>query len=149
MCLWPLYNDTQFALNTNRHKGSKMPTDLRGPLAGLRILDASRVLAGPLCGQHLGDLGAEVIKIEHPRNPDETRTWGTQAADELSVYYLACNRNKRAICLDLKQPAAQLPAWQTSPGAQLAPSGTLLHTVVFVADWQVRHAFVGSRVPDG
>jgi crotonobetainyl-CoA:carnitine CoA-transferase CaiB-like acyl-CoA transferase len=78
-----------------------MPTDPRGPLAGLRILDASRVLAGPLCGQHLGDLGAEVIKIEHPGNPDETRTWGTQAADELSVYYLACNRNKRAITIDL------------------------------------------------
>jgi crotonobetainyl-CoA:carnitine CoA-transferase CaiB-like acyl-CoA transferase len=78
-----------------------MPTDSRGPLTHLRILDASRVLAGPFCGQILGDLGAEVIKVEHPRNPDETRTWGTQGVDELSVYYLACNRNKRAISIDL------------------------------------------------
>lgn len=75
-------------------------------LAGLRVLDASRVLAGPLCGQLLGDLGAEVIKVERPGVGDETRTWGPpwvpfHGHEQFSAYYLACNRNKRAITLDL------------------------------------------------
>jgi crotonobetainyl-CoA:carnitine CoA-transferase CaiB-like acyl-CoA transferase len=80
-----------------------------GPLAGLRVLDASRVLAGPFCGQLLGDLGAEVIKVERPGAGDETRTWGPPFAAVgdgiLSAYFLSCNRNKRAITLDLAQPA--------------------------------------------
>src|SRR6516165_5333380 len=82
-------------------KGARMRIDPQGPLAGLRVLDASRVLAGPFCGQMLGDLGAEVIKVEHPRVGDETRLWGPPFAGELSAYYLSCNRNKRAITLDL------------------------------------------------
>src|SRR6516164_215905 len=80
-----------------------MTTDSHGPLHGLRVLDASRVLAGPYCGQILGDLGAEVIKVERPGSGDETRTWGPPFAGELSAYYLSCNRNKRAISLDLAQ----------------------------------------------
>ena len=74
------------------------------PLAGVRVLDASRVLAGPFCGQMLGDLGAEVIKIERPGAGDETRGWGPPFAGELSAYFLSCNRNKKAITLDLSQP---------------------------------------------
>jgi crotonobetainyl-CoA:carnitine CoA-transferase CaiB-like acyl-CoA transferase len=70
-------------------------------LAGVRVLDASRVLAGPFCGQILGDLGADVIKLERPGSGDETRTWGPPFAGPLSAYYLCCNRNKRAITLDL------------------------------------------------
>src|SRR5271167_62931 len=80
-----------------------MEIDLRGPLAGIRVLDASRVLAGPYCGQVLGDLGAEVIKIERPGGGDETRAWGPPFAGPLSAYYLSCNRNKRAITLDLSR----------------------------------------------
>lgn len=76
----------------------------QGPLAGTRVLDASRVLAGPFCGQVLGDLGAEVIKVERPRGGDETRTWGPPFVGELSAYYLSCNRNKRAITLDIAVP---------------------------------------------
>src|SRR6516225_7013386 len=78
-----------------------MHTDPRGPLADLRVLDASRVLAGPFCGQVLGDLGAEVIKVEQPGAGDETRAWGPPFLGPLSAYYLSCNRNKRAITLDL------------------------------------------------
>jgi crotonobetainyl-CoA:carnitine CoA-transferase CaiB-like acyl-CoA transferase len=78
-------------------------------LAGLRVLDASRVLAGPFCGQLLGDLGAEVLKIERPGSGDETRGWGppflTVAGTPVSAYYLSCNRNKRGLTLDLAQPA--------------------------------------------
>jgi crotonobetainyl-CoA:carnitine CoA-transferase CaiB-like acyl-CoA transferase len=81
-----------------------MTTDPHGPLAGVRVLDASRVLAGPLCGQLLGDLGADVIKIERPGSGDETRGWGPPFAGELSAYYLSCNRNKRGLTLDLSRP---------------------------------------------
>jgi crotonobetainyl-CoA:carnitine CoA-transferase CaiB-like acyl-CoA transferase len=78
-----------------------MVTDPHGLLAGVRVLDASRVLAGPFCGQILGDLGADVIKVERPGSGDETRTWGPPFAGPLSAYYLSCNRNKRALTLDL------------------------------------------------
>jgi crotonobetainyl-CoA:carnitine CoA-transferase CaiB-like acyl-CoA transferase len=61
------------------------------------------VLAGPFCGQILGDLGAEVIKVERPGSGDETRSWGPPFAGDLSAYYLSCNRNKRGITLDLSQ----------------------------------------------
>ncbi|MGF1582055.1 MAG: CaiB/BaiF CoA transferase family protein [Gemmataceae bacterium] len=70
-------------------------------LKDVRILDASRVLAGPFCGQLLGDLGADVIKIERPGKGDETRGWGPPYSGPLSAYYLSCNRNKRAVALDL------------------------------------------------
>jgi crotonobetainyl-CoA:carnitine CoA-transferase CaiB-like acyl-CoA transferase len=78
-----------------------MQTDPHGPLSGVRVLDASRVLAGPFCGQLLGDLGAEVLKLERPVSGDETRTWGPPFVGHLSAYFLSCNRNKRAITLDL------------------------------------------------
>src|SRR5438552_1189900 len=78
-----------------------MTTDPHPPLHGIRVLDASRVLAGPFCGQVLGDLGADVIKVERPGAGDETRSWGPPFAGDLSAYYLSCNRNKRGIALDL------------------------------------------------
>jgi crotonobetainyl-CoA:carnitine CoA-transferase CaiB-like acyl-CoA transferase len=81
-----------------------MTTDRPGPLAGVRVLDASRVLAGPFCGQLLGDLGAEVIKVERPGSGDETRGWGPPWHGDLSAYFLSCNRNKRAVTLDLARP---------------------------------------------
>src|SRR5437870_4858679 len=74
------------------------------PLAGVRVLDASRVLAGPFCGQMLGDLGAEVVKIERPGAGDDTRGWGPPFFGDLSAYFLSCNRNKKAVTLDLGQP---------------------------------------------
>src|SRR5438128_2185538 len=81
-----------------------VPTDSQGPLADVRVLDASRVLAGPFCGQMLGDLGAEVVKVERPGGGDDTRAWGPPFAGPLSAYFLSCNRNKQGIALDLAQP---------------------------------------------
>src|SRR6476661_7260605 len=81
-----------------------------GPLAGLRVIDVSTVLAGPYCTMLLGDLGADVIKIEPPEG-DSTRGWGPPwvgPADpggrRTAAYYLAVNRNKRGLRLDLKTP---------------------------------------------
>jgi crotonobetainyl-CoA:carnitine CoA-transferase CaiB-like acyl-CoA transferase len=81
-----------------------MQTDRQGPLAGVRVLDASRVLAGPFCGQVLGDLGADVIKVERPGAGDDTRGWGPPFAGPYSAYFLSCNRNKRGITLELSRP---------------------------------------------
>jgi crotonobetainyl-CoA:carnitine CoA-transferase CaiB-like acyl-CoA transferase len=81
-----------------------MQPDPHAPLAGVRVLDASRVLAGPFCGQLLADLGADVIKVERPGSGDETRTWGPPFAGPLSAYFLSCNRNKRAVAIDLSRP---------------------------------------------
>src|SRR5215475_14394867 len=78
-----------------------MAIEGQGPLAGIRVLDASRVLAGPFCGQILGDLGAEVLKIERPGSGDDTRGWGPPFWGTLSAYFLSCNRNKRSLTLDL------------------------------------------------
>ena len=81
-----------------------MTIDSQGRLIGIRVLDASRVLAGPFCGQLLGDLGADVVKVERPGSGDETRAWGPPFHEALSAYYLSCNRNKRGIGLDLAKP---------------------------------------------
>ncbi|MGF6880248.1 CaiB/BaiF CoA transferase family protein [Paraburkholderia sp. MM5477-R1] len=80
------------------------------PLAGVRILDLSRVLAGPWCAMVLGDLGAEVIKVEHPKRGDDTRDWGIRVGTTETAYFNSVNRNKRSVCLDL----------QTEEGQQIA-----------------------------
>jgi formyl-CoA transferase len=76
------------------------------PLAGLRVIDLSRVLAGPFCAMLLGDMGADVIKIEEPREGDDARMWGPFLGT-WSAYFLGVNRNKRSIALDLKSAAGQ------------------------------------------
>jgi crotonobetainyl-CoA:carnitine CoA-transferase CaiB-like acyl-CoA transferase len=80
------------------------------PLAGVRVLDLSRVLAGPWCGMVLGDLGAEVIKVEHPKRGDDTRDWGLRVGSTETAYFNSVNRNKRSVSLDL----------QTAEGQQIA-----------------------------
>jgi crotonobetainyl-CoA:carnitine CoA-transferase CaiB-like acyl-CoA transferase len=74
------------------------------PLSGCRVLDLSRVLAGPLATQILGDLGADVIKIERPGEGDDTRHWGPPFLGGDAAYYLSLNRNKRSVAVDLKSP---------------------------------------------
>lgn len=76
------------------------------PLDGVRVLDLSRVLAGPLCTMMLGDLGAHVLKVERPNNGDDTRGWGPPFdANGLSAYFRAANRNKFSVALDFDLPA--------------------------------------------
>ncbi|ABM01503.1 CaiB/BaiF CoA-transferase family protein [Shewanella amazonensis] len=81
---------------------------MKQPLKGLRVLDLSRVLAGPWCSQLLADMGAEVIKIEHPDGGDDTRHWGPPYAGGHTqgdaAYFLAANRGKKSLLLDLKNP---------------------------------------------
>src|SRR5712664_4913923 len=79
------------------------PTPLS--LDGIRVVDLSRVLAGPYCGALLGDLGADVIKVEDPGGGDESRTWPPHKDGE-TAGYLVFNRNKRGMTLDLKAPEA-------------------------------------------
>ncbi|TBW48311.1 CoA transferase [Marinobacter halodurans] len=79
------------------------------PLSGVRVLDLSRILAGPWCSQHLADLGAEVIKIEHPERGDDTRGWGPPFLGETrdAAYYLGANRGKRSVAIDIARPEGQ------------------------------------------
>src|SRR6266404_4811301 len=74
------------------------------PLAASRVVDLSRVLAGPYATMTLADLGADVVKVEHPVGGDETRTWGPPFAGGESAYFLSVNRGKRSVALDLKDP---------------------------------------------
>lgn len=87
---------------------------MKGALSGLRVLDISRVLAGPFCTQILGDLGAEIIKIEQPGKGDDTRHWGPPFLKDKdgndtseSAYYLSANRNKRSLAIDMAAPEGQ------------------------------------------
>lgn len=91
-----------------RERGSVPGSATSGPLAGLRVLDLSRILAGPTATQLLGDLGAEVLKVERPGAGDDTRGWGPPFVRDAdgretreSAYYLSANRNKRSLAIDL------------------------------------------------
>lgn len=91
-------------------------------LNGVRVLDFTRVLAGPYCTMLLGDLGADILKVESPQG-DETRTWGPpwagEGADRESAYYLSVNRNKRSLTLNLKQAEAQAIAQKLAAESQI------------------------------
>ncbi|MBA3339964.1 MAG: CoA transferase [Geodermatophilaceae bacterium] len=83
---------------------------MAGPLADLVVLDLTRALAGPHCGQMLGDLGARVIKVETPGGGDDSRSWGPPFVgpdDDISTYFLSCNRNKESVTADLKDGAGK------------------------------------------
>lgn len=89
-------------------------TDVTGPLHGVKVLDLTRILAGPSCTQMLGDLGAEVTKIERPRKGDDTRRFAPPflldeqgAKTTESVYFLSANRNKKSVVIDFTKPAGQ------------------------------------------
>ena len=89
-----------------------------GALAGLKVIDLSRVLGGPYCTQMLGDHGAEVIKVEPPQG-DETRGWGPPFQGDAASYFIGVNRNKRGIALDLSQPAGRDVLFRLLEGADV------------------------------
>ena len=99
----------RFVEGLESETAAEAPSAGSGPLSGLKVLDLSRVLAGPWASQILGDLGAEVWKIERPSAGDDTRTWGPpflQGAGGVSdaAYYLCANRNKRSVAIDFGKP---------------------------------------------
>ena len=91
--------------------------EMTGALDGVRVLDLSRVLAGPYCTMTLGNLGADVVKVERPGSGDDTRGWGPPDVGGEAAYYLSCNSSKRGLTLNLAHPegrAARNP--QANPG---------------------------------
>jgi crotonobetainyl-CoA:carnitine CoA-transferase CaiB-like acyl-CoA transferase len=89
------------------------------PLAGVRVADLSRVLAGPYCTMVLADLGADVVKVERPQGGDETRSWGPPFAGSEAAYYLSVNRGKRSCALDLSEPEGRALALELCGGADV------------------------------
>jgi crotonobetainyl-CoA:carnitine CoA-transferase CaiB-like acyl-CoA transferase len=87
---------------TDTESTTHAPTD--GPLAGLTVLDLTRVLSGPYCSMMLGDMGARVIKVEQPGRGDDTRGWGPPFQNGESAYFLSINRNKESVTLNFKKP---------------------------------------------
>lgn len=108
-------NITTFESKQSHTKNKHIDIDMtNGALSGIRVLDLARVLAGPFCTQMLGDMGADIIKVERPGLGDDTRAWGPpHMADEdgdatsESAYYLSANRNKRSIAIDIRTPEGQ------------------------------------------
>ena len=96
-----------------------------GPLAGLRVLDFSRILAGPTCTQLLGDMGADVVKVERPGLGDDTRAWGPpfvespEGPTRESAYYLSANRNKRSLTLDIASEEGRATALELAKHADV------------------------------
>ena len=84
-------------------KASGPPAVKAGPLAGIRVIECASIVLGPMTGQYLGDMGADVIKIEAPEG-DLTRRIGPQRSDRMGALFIGCNRNKRSVVLNLRQP---------------------------------------------
>jgi crotonobetainyl-CoA:carnitine CoA-transferase CaiB-like acyl-CoA transferase len=95
----------------NTLKAGLMKTNT-GPLHGIKVVDLTRVMTGPYCAMMLGDLGADVIKIEMPGKGDDTRLWGPPFVGDESSYFLTVNRNKRSIALDLKSDTGKEILWK-------------------------------------
>lgn len=91
----------------------------KGPLTGIRVIDLSRVLAGPFCSMNLGDMGADVLKVERPDGGDDTRSFGPPFVNEVSTYYLSINRNKRSIAIDLKHEDGKAVLWKLIESADV------------------------------
>lgn len=91
----------------------------RLPLEGVRVVDLTRVMTGPFCTMMLGDMGADVIKVEMPGTGDDTRAWGPPFIDGEAAYFLSVNRNKRSITLDLKSELGKEALWRLIDSADV------------------------------
>ncbi|XP_046569856.1 succinate--hydroxymethylglutarate CoA-transferase-like [Haliotis rubra] len=98
------HNGGRCSLVTRKFLTTSSQQSERSPLEGIRILDLTRVLAGPYCSMLFADLGADVIKVERPGAGDDTRSWGPPFKGTESAYFLSVNRNKKSIAVDLKKP---------------------------------------------
>ena len=121
-------------MNTHRNTGA---------LAGIRVVDLSRILGGPYCGQILGDHGADVLKIEPPQG-DDTRTWGPPFKDGVASYYLGLNRNKRLMRLDLASEDDRVVLM-----ALLAEADVLIENFKTgtLEKWGIGHEALAARFP--
>lgn len=90
-----------------------------GPLRGIRVLELGQLIAGPFCGQILGDLGAEVVKVEDPKNGDPMRQWGQSRIKGSSLWWSVLARNKKSVTLDLRTPEGQAAARQLAQSADI------------------------------
>ena len=114
-----------------------------GALEGLRVLDLTRILAGPFCTQMLGDMGADVIKVEPPGTGDDTRTWGPPFVNGEAAYFLGINRNKRSLTLNLAAKAGQEILAALLPKCDVLIENYKLGTLEkwgFTNEWLERHA---------
>lgn len=114
------------------------------PLENIRVLDLSRILAGPYCTMMLGDLGAEVIKVERPGAGDDTRQWGPPFAAGESSYYLCCNRNKKGITLNFKSAEGRELAARLADQSDILVENFLPGTL---ASWGLSYEALARRNP--
>jgi succinate---hydroxymethylglutarate CoA-transferase len=115
----------------------------KGPLAGIRVVDLTRILAGPLCTMMLGDMGADVIKVEPPGGGDDTRGWGPPFIAGESAYFLGINRNKRSLTLNMAGSAGQKILAGLIEKADVLIDNFRLGTLEkwgFTEDWFAQHA---------
>lgn len=118
------------------------PTGETGPLDGLTVLDASWALAGPFCTMQLGDLGADVIKVERPDGGDQTRGWRPPAYGDESAYFLSVNRNKRSVTLDLRTDAGQAVFADLAEEADVVVENFSVGTM---EDWGIGYETLSAR----
>ncbi len=115
-----------------------------GALAGIKVVDLTRILAGPLCTMMLGDMGAEIIKVEPPGSGDDTRTWGPPFVAGEAAYFLGANRNKRSLTLNLAAPAGQKVLQKLLKGADVVVDNFKLGTL---AKWGFTDAWFEANAP--
>ncbi len=115
-----------------------------GALEGLRVLDLTRILAGPLCTQMLGDMGADVIKVEPPGTGDDTRTWGPPFTGGESAYFLCVNRNKRSLTLNMATKAGQEILAQLVRGSDVVVENFKLGTL---EKWGITNDWLEKNAP--
>ena len=121
-----------------------MTEQSNGPLAGTRVVDLTRILAGPLCTMMLGDMGAEIIKVEPPGGGDDTRGWGPPFVAGEAAYFLGVNRNKRSLTLNMAAPAGQAVLQELVKRADVLVDNFKLGTL---AKWGFDDAWFEQHVP--
>ena len=121
-----------------------MTEQSNGPLAGTRVVDLTRILAGPLCTMMLGDMGAEIIKVEPPGGGDDTRGWGPPFVAGEAAYFLGVNRNKRSLTLNMAAPAGQAVLQELVKRADVLVDNFKLGTL---AKWGFGDAWFEEHAP--